>query len=100
MYIFVEWYGMVWCELNNHPCFQSIHSAKYSSYSIHPFLQIILVQNSLSKMFSKEFESFPSPSSSDDLCLLFCIYPSSMNISLGLRPVAKVVFDRNSLRDF
>ena len=41
----------------------------------HPILQIFLVQNSYR---GKEWNQFCPPSSSDDLCLLFCLYPSSM----------------------
>ena len=37
---------------------------------IHPFLKIVLVQNS---QHGKELNKFYSPNSSDDLCLLFCI---------------------------
>ena len=42
---------------------------------IHPILQIVLVQNSLC---GKEINQFCPLSSSDDLCLLFFLYPSSM----------------------
>ena len=42
---------------------------------IHPFLQIILVPNS---QRSKEFIQFCSPKSSNDFCLLFCLFSSSM----------------------
>ena len=45
---------------------------------IHPFLQIILVQNSLG---GKEFNKFFPSNSSDDLCLPFCIYSSSMVVA-------------------
>ena len=44
----------------------------------HPILQIVLLQNS-----GKEFNQFCPPSSNDDLCLLFCINPSSMIVLLG-----------------
>ena len=43
--------------------------------AIHPFLQIILVQISLR---GKELNKFRPPNRSYDLCLFFCIYPSSM----------------------
>ena len=42
---------------------------------IHPILQIVLVQNIYHR---KEMNKFCPPNSSDDLCLFFCIYPSSM----------------------
>ena len=47
---------------------------------IHPFLQIILVQNS---QRSNELNQFCSPNSNDDLCLLFYLYPSSMLSAQG-----------------
>ena len=40
---------------------------------IHPFLQIVLKQNS-----SKEFNKFFPPNGNDDLWLFICLYPSSM----------------------
>ena len=43
--------------------------------AIHTSLQFILVQNS---WYFKELNTFCHPSSSDDLCLIFCIDPSSM----------------------
>ena len=43
-----------------------------SHYSIHPFLQTILVENS---QCGKDLNQFRPPNSSDDLCLLFCLYP-------------------------
>ena len=42
--------------------------------AIHPFLHSILVQNS---QRVKELNKFCPPNSSDDLCLFFCINPSS-----------------------
>ena len=53
---------------------------------MHPFLQIILIQFILYFKLSyckiaqrgKEFNEFCLSNSSDDLCLFFCIYPSSM----------------------
>ena len=42
---------------------------------IRPFLQIMLVQN---RLRGKEMKQFCPPNSSGDLCLLFCLYPSSM----------------------
>ena len=44
-------------------------------YSIHPFLQIIPVENS---SCGQELNLFRPPNSSDNLSLLFCLYPSSM----------------------
>ena len=46
---------------------------KSSWCTIHPFLQIVLVQNS---QRGKELNKFCPPNSSDDLCLLFCTYLS------------------------
>ena len=43
--------------------------------AIHPNLQIVLVQNS---QRGKELNKCCPPHSSDDLCLCFCLYPSSM----------------------
>ena len=43
---------------------------------IHPILQIVLLQKNSWPV--KELNKFYPPNSSDDLCLLFCIYPSSM----------------------
>ena len=45
---------------------------------IHPFLHIILEQNSYSAA-KNWISSFPQ-NSSDDLCLLFCINPSSLSV--------------------
>ena len=51
----------------------------FSKASIPPssryFSKIILVENS---KCGKEFNKFRPPNSSDDLCLLFCLYPSSL----------------------
>ena len=43
--------------------------------SIHPILQIILALN---LQCGKALNQFCPPNNSDDLCLLFCINPSSM----------------------
>ena len=75
---------VVWCGVNQ----MIIHFFKASilpgsRYSINPFLEIIMVQN---RKCGKEFNKFPSPStasSSDDLCLLFCLYPYSMMVGRG-----------------
>ena len=75
---------VVWCGVNQ----MIIHFFKASilpgsRYSINPFLEIIMVQN---RKCGKEFNKFPSPStasSSDDLCLLFCLYPYSMMVGIG-----------------
>ena len=47
---------------------------------IHPFLHIIQVQNSLR---GKELNQFCPQNSSDDLCLLFSLYPSSMGVGFS-----------------
>ena len=58
-----------------------LKNRKNSSFSsnhpgaVHPILQIFLLQNSLRSM---ELMKYCPPNSSDDLCLFFCIYPSSM----------------------
>ena len=60
--------------------------SSYSSYHsgpIHPMFHIILVQFVLYFIsfwckIGKELSHFYSPNNSDDLCLLFCFYPSSM----------------------
>ena len=61
-------------QCGDHPLFQASTSPS-NRYFVHPFLQIILVENS---QCGKEMIQFRSPSSSDDLCLRFCMYPSSM----------------------
>ena len=73
--ILVGWlFGMVgtgWSSL-----FQSIHSAKYHSLAfilLILFYKIILVENI---WCGREFNQFCRPNSSDDVCLLFCCYPS------------------------
>ena len=68
------WCGVVWCELEDHRFFPSIHSAKcpflYSSISSnHPSTKFVVRQG---------IESVRSPNSSDDLCLLFCMNLSSI----------------------
>ena len=62
---------MVWYGANQ----MIIHFSKasilsYSRYSIHIFIQIILLENS---WCSKELNKLCSPNSSDDLCLLFLL---------------------------
>ena len=52
-----------------------IHPFSNHLGAIHPILQIVLVQNSY---FGKEFIKFCPPNSSNNLCLFFCIYPSSI----------------------
>ena len=47
-----------------------------SRYSINTFLQIILVENT--RKCGRELKQFSPPNSSDDLCLLFCLFPYSM----------------------
>ena len=63
---FILFFKSTWC------------SSSYSSYrpgAIHTILQIFLVK---SRQRGKEFYKFGPPSSIyDDLCLFFCIYPSS-----------------------
>ena len=64
--------------------------------AIHPILQIVLVQNG---QRSKEFNNFCPPNSSDDLCLFFCLYPSSKletdwQVRVGF--VATLSFRKNS----
>ena len=79
--ILVGWlFGMVgtgWSSL-----FQSIHSAKYHSLAfilLILFYKIILVENI---WCGREFNQFCRPNSSDDVCLLFCRYPSYLHICL------------------
>ena len=48
--------------------------------AIHPFLQIVLEQNSQRGM---ELNKFCPPNSGDDLCLSFCMHPSSMYLPLA-----------------
>ena len=43
--------------------------------AVHPIIQIFLVQNS---QHGKELNQFCPPSSSDDLCIFFYLYPFSM----------------------
>ena len=62
-------------------------NSSFSSYhpgAIHPFLQIILFfKSSNCKLWrGKELNNFFSPISSDDLCLFFCNYPSSLYLQL------------------
>ena len=65
-------------------------NSSYSSYcscAVHAILHIVLVQfillfiSSWCKILARqEIESILPPSSSDDLCLLFCLNPSSMGL--------------------
>ena len=60
--------------------FSPYHPGAINFFPCHPgaidhFLNIFLVQNSLR---GKELNKFCPPNSNDDLCLLFCINPSSM----------------------
>ena len=76
---------VVWCGVNQ----LIIHFRKEfiplsSHYSIRPFLQIILMQNSNSDP--------QAPSSSNKLCLLFCIYPSSMRTLLQKNGLTFLLF--------
>ena len=41
----------------------------------HPILDIVLLQKELS--YCKESDKFSPTNNSDDLCLFFCLYPSS-----------------------
>ena len=57
---------------------KKVMNSSYSSFCphvIHPILKIILVQNS---QRGKEMNRFCPPNSCVDLCLLFCLYPSSV----------------------
>ena len=57
-------------------------NSSYCSYhpgAIHPILHIVMVQNSYS-VAKKLIDSAP-PRSSDDLCILFCLYPFSIVIN-------------------
>ena len=60
--------------------------SSYHSDAINPFLHIILVQN---RQRGKEMNKFCPPNSSDDLCLLLCINPSSLDIACYVWPVQK-----------
>ena len=62
---------MMWTGLS---FFQSIITPSISTYSLyynHPYLKIILVENI---QCCKEFNQLCPTNSSDDLCLLFCLY--------------------------
>ena len=63
----VVWYGVnqVIIHFSEAPILPRVHS------SINPFLQIILVLNLLC---STELNEFLTPNSSDDFCLLFCMF--------------------------
>ena len=50
-------------------------------YSFHPFLQNHPALFEEYIQCGKELNKFCSPNSSDDLCLLFCLYPSSMALT-------------------
>ena len=64
----VVWYGVNRMTI----LFSKASILPSSRYSIHPFLQTILVENIQGK-------------SSDDLCILVCLYPSSMVEELSSR---------------
>ena len=66
VYPFWEDGGFVWCEPDDHPLF-----------SKHPFSKVAVILFLLFFKSSRYKRNRP-PSSSDDLCLLFCIYPSSI----------------------
>ena len=62
--------------------FEERDNSSYCSYhpgAIHPILHIVMVQNSYS-VAKKLIDSAP-PRSSDDLCILFCLYPFSIVIN-------------------
>ena len=75
VYKVVVWYG----EKRMIKHFSKASIPPNSRYSIHPFFQIILVENSL---FGKEVNEFCPLSRTDDLYLLFCINPTSMDVAL------------------
>ena len=85
------WFGMVWTGwssiLSKHP-FRQVVCILFIL-----FIKIILVEN---REHGKELHQFRPPSSRDDLCLLFCLYPSSMvqwhhRRRIELENMAKVV---------
>ena len=75
--------------------FKSLQNRMNSSFSsnhpgaIHPILQFALVQNSKR---GKELNKLRSPNSCNDLCLFFCIYPSSMGLHNNSRDTDSLLF--------
>ena len=63
----VVWYGVKWMIIH----FFNASTPPSSCYFIQPFLQIVLVENSLC---GKELNHFFPPNSSDDLCLLLSFF--------------------------
>ena len=67
------WRVMVWCDVN----WKLIHFSKHPFHQVSIFLlihflnKIILVQN---RQCGNELNQFFPPKSSDDLCLLICLY--------------------------
>ena len=68
-------------------CFASDNFEEYDEFvffqiilhgAIHPVIQNLPGQNS---QRGKEFNTILPPNRSDDLCLLLCLYPSSMSLS-------------------
>ena len=67
---------VVWCSVSRMMShFFNASISPHSCYSINPFLQIILVQNS--------YSAASLLSSSDDMSLLFFIYPYSMMVAVS-----------------
>ena len=64
--LFILFFISSWCNSFN---------SSYRPGAIHPNLPIVLTQNS---KCSKGMNRFYPPNSIDDLYLLFCLYPSSM----------------------
>ena len=58
-----------------------------SSWSNSPVRQTVPVQKSWR---GKEFNKFCAPNRSDDLCLIFCLYPSSMKYAMQVQWRQKV----------
>ena len=71
------WFGMVWGGWSSISFKASIPPSSY-------FLFILFFKSSWCKIASvaRNKNQFCLPSSSDDLCLLFCLYPSSMYTSM------------------
>ena len=68
---FLEGGDLVLCELDDHLFSLSIHSAKYQFF-YSSFLQIILALNGCI-VRGMELNQFRPPTSSNDLCLTFCL---------------------------
>ena len=68
----VVWY-IVWTGWSS--IFSKHPFSQLSLYSIHPCLQSSLG----GKYLALQLNQFHPPNSSDDLCLIFCLYPSSMD---------------------